>query len=239
MSRYYDPVTHRFINADGYFQSGGGILDANTFAYCGNNPIVRADPSGEFWGIVIAAIAATIFVGSLVNAIVNPNNPISGASAKTTSRVDTSSSTVLNVGVGKVETGIHNDYHSGVVGDTSSKPITYSATYRADKFYASSANCTVNIRKLSLGATIAGDFIGFNCSYKNDNDISSLDIYLDPSTLSVCCEAGCSTSWDDHCTTTSYTKGSINLIKTGMFFASAMMGMELYQSYSPQTVPSY
>ena len=27
MSRYYDPVTHRFINADGYFQSGGNILE--------------------------------------------------------------------------------------------------------------------------------------------------------------------------------------------------------------------
>ena len=27
MSRYYDPVTHRFVNADGYFQSGGNILD--------------------------------------------------------------------------------------------------------------------------------------------------------------------------------------------------------------------
>jgi len=47
MSRYYDPVTHRFINADGYFQSGGSILDANTFAYCGNNPVNLSDPNGE------------------------------------------------------------------------------------------------------------------------------------------------------------------------------------------------
>ena len=47
MSRYYDPITHRFINADGYFQSGGSILDANTFAYCGNNPINLSDPNGE------------------------------------------------------------------------------------------------------------------------------------------------------------------------------------------------
>lgn len=46
MSRYYDPVTHRFINADGYFQSGGNILDANMHAYCGNNPIMFADPTG-------------------------------------------------------------------------------------------------------------------------------------------------------------------------------------------------
>ena len=46
MSRYYDPVTHRFINADGYFQSGTSILYGNTFAYCGNNPIMFADPTG-------------------------------------------------------------------------------------------------------------------------------------------------------------------------------------------------
>ena len=46
MSRYYDPVTHRFLNADGYFQTGMGILDANMNAYCGNNPIMNSDPTG-------------------------------------------------------------------------------------------------------------------------------------------------------------------------------------------------
>ena len=46
MSRYYDPVTHRFLNADGYFQTGLGILDANMNAYCGNNPINCVDPAG-------------------------------------------------------------------------------------------------------------------------------------------------------------------------------------------------
>ena len=47
MSRYYDPVVHRFINADGYFQAGGSILDANLSAYCGNNPVSRSDSTGE------------------------------------------------------------------------------------------------------------------------------------------------------------------------------------------------
>ena len=47
MSRYYDPVTHRFVNADGYFQSGGGIFDTNMSAYCGNNPIIYKDLSGN------------------------------------------------------------------------------------------------------------------------------------------------------------------------------------------------
>ena len=47
MSRYYDPVTHRFLNADGYFQSGGDILDTNMNAYCRNNPVNLSDPTGE------------------------------------------------------------------------------------------------------------------------------------------------------------------------------------------------
>ncbi len=46
MSRYYDPVTHRFLNADGYFQTGLGILDSNMNAYCKNNPIMNYDPEG-------------------------------------------------------------------------------------------------------------------------------------------------------------------------------------------------
>ena len=49
MSRYYDAVTHRFINADGYFQSGTSILEANTFAYCGNNPTSFSDSTGTFF----------------------------------------------------------------------------------------------------------------------------------------------------------------------------------------------
>ena len=52
MSRYYDTITHRFINADGYFQAGTSILDGNTFTYCANNPIYSSDPTGAFWGIV-------------------------------------------------------------------------------------------------------------------------------------------------------------------------------------------
>ena len=72
MSRYYDPVTHRFVNADGYFQSGGDILDSNMSAYCGNNPIVRADPSGEFWVALIAVAVITSIV--VLNGCTNKTN---------------------------------------------------------------------------------------------------------------------------------------------------------------------
>ena len=46
MSRYYDPVTHRFVNADGYFQSGEDVLDSNMSAYCRNNSVNSCDPTG-------------------------------------------------------------------------------------------------------------------------------------------------------------------------------------------------
>ena len=58
MSRYYDPVTHRFLNADGYLQAGEDILDVNMFAYCGNNPVCRIDSKGNsWWGIALACFA--------------------------------------------------------------------------------------------------------------------------------------------------------------------------------------
>ena len=51
-SRYYNPETGRFINADGYVSTGQGFSGHNMFVYCGNNPVNRVDPSGLFWSSV-------------------------------------------------------------------------------------------------------------------------------------------------------------------------------------------
>ncbi|MBQ2735790.1 MAG: RHS repeat-associated core domain-containing protein, partial [Clostridia bacterium] len=45
-SRYYDPETCRWINADGYVSTGQGIVGNNMYAYCGNNPVMYLDLSG-------------------------------------------------------------------------------------------------------------------------------------------------------------------------------------------------
>ena len=45
-SRYYDPATGRFINADAFTSTGQGILGNNMFAYCRNNPVSRKDALG-------------------------------------------------------------------------------------------------------------------------------------------------------------------------------------------------
>ena len=55
-SRYYDPVTHRFINADSYATTDStDPISCNMFAYCGNNPITRRDDTGSWWHVLIAA----------------------------------------------------------------------------------------------------------------------------------------------------------------------------------------
>ena len=46
-SRYYNPGTGRFINADALTSTGQGLLGNNMFAYCLNNPVRYADASGS------------------------------------------------------------------------------------------------------------------------------------------------------------------------------------------------
>ena len=47
-SRYYDPVTTRFINADMYCDTNSGSpLSTNMYAYCENNAVFKFDSTGE------------------------------------------------------------------------------------------------------------------------------------------------------------------------------------------------
>ena len=48
-TRYYDPATGRFINADGYTSTGQGLLGNDMYAYCGYEPVNRTDPTGLFF----------------------------------------------------------------------------------------------------------------------------------------------------------------------------------------------
>ena len=64
-SRYYDPVTCRFINVDSLLDQRS-IIGNNMFAYCLNNPTNMTDESGD---IPIPIIAAGI--GALTRALIS------------------------------------------------------------------------------------------------------------------------------------------------------------------------
>ena len=66
-SRYYDPEIGRFISPDTtdvLTATPMGLTDKNLFAYCDNNPVVRADHGGEFWHVVAGAA-----IGGLIGGI--------------------------------------------------------------------------------------------------------------------------------------------------------------------------
>ena len=46
-SRYYDPTTRRFLNADSLASTGQGFVGTNMFAYCNNCPVIFTDTLGK------------------------------------------------------------------------------------------------------------------------------------------------------------------------------------------------
>ena len=66
-TRFYDPVTRRFINADTsavITVTPTALTDKNLFAYCDNNPVMRVDNGGEFWHVVAGTIAGALVSGA-------------------------------------------------------------------------------------------------------------------------------------------------------------------------------
>ena len=55
ISRYYNPQVGRFLNADGLVDNRG-LNTQNMFQYCGNNPVMYADPSGQLFGLIVLGV---------------------------------------------------------------------------------------------------------------------------------------------------------------------------------------
>ena len=75
-SRYYDSNTGRFISPDEetvITATPDALTDKNLYVYCDNNPIMSTDEDGEFWHLVVGAIAGVVsqYVSDVVSDIVS------------------------------------------------------------------------------------------------------------------------------------------------------------------------
>ena len=141
-SRYYDPQTGRFINADDtdtLLYSLSELTDKNLFAYCDNNPIMRVDDSGDFWMFIGAAIGAA--VGGAVSAI---------SQYAATGKIDWKV-----VGVNAASGAISGALAStgiGLVASIGANAVLGGITYAAEQI--------VKGEKITIGGVIAGTISG-------------------------------------------------------------------------------
>jgi RHS repeat-associated protein len=68
-TRWYSPQIKRFLTLDPLFGRLGEPASYNLYSFAGNNPILLADPDGEFFNLIAAAIGAV--VGAVVGVVAN------------------------------------------------------------------------------------------------------------------------------------------------------------------------
>ena len=73
-TRYYDPELGRFISQDSLdYADPETINGLNLYAYCGDNPVMNVDPTGEFFLTLFAVLGGIVLAGVMsgISAVVN------------------------------------------------------------------------------------------------------------------------------------------------------------------------
>ena len=108
-SRYYDPETGRWINADAadYIGADGSLLSYNLFAYCLNNPVNRTDAEGNWslpnWAKV--AIGAVALAGAVALTVATGGGAAAVAVGVAKVVGSVAVSTAVSAGVGYLNNG--------------------------------------------------------------------------------------------------------------------------------------
>ena len=227
-SRYYDPQTCRFINADGYIDNAQGIHSQNMFAYCMNNPVMYSDPSGHS---AIDAIKAGFALGNQV-AVLTAGVSIDsffGAGTTVVHQVAPPPTQYIpDPSPITVKSGTRTATTISKSGD-STRPVSVYAQGRSDNWLLSSAGLKVNIESFTLNVILGLDNIGISGSVKDGDTTNSFSIKADLSQLKVGFEGSTTVKWDENTNITSYTNANVSgwaiaavyiLIQTGQWVPS-------------------
>ena len=158
-SRYYDPDTGRFINADAFTSTDiSSPLSTNMFAYCENNPVANLDGDGKSPTLAIMAVGGLVGAGiNFVSSIISQqqvNGTVSIKSAAVAAATGFLSGAISASPLGKVGQIIAGGVISGL-------------SYAADCAVNNKAfNTTEAIVSVATGGA-SGLFGGNGANYKN------------------------------------------------------------------------
>ena len=105
-SRYYNPATGRFLNADGYVNANGDLIGFNMYAYCGNNPINFFDSHGTSKNTLYTCISGWYDPG-------HPDGGVVKGYQKSNGRITTTYYDVIYIAPNDVKDYYINVYHGG------------------------------------------------------------------------------------------------------------------------------
>jgi len=115
--RYYDPGAARWLTRDPIGLFGG----VNPYAYCGNNPVGAADPSGELYGVFSLGAVAQVLapgMGADVSLLIGANGIALSSDVYTGmgKGVGWSAGGGIGFASGDVPIGAHYSSTAGIVG---------------------------------------------------------------------------------------------------------------------------
>ena len=228
-SRYYDPVTGRFLNADSLVDTSD-VLGFNMYTYCGNNPVNYSDPTGMFWE-------------KLENSLKNGWNRFKSW-LKSTFVVESTISYTYHSDVTeflpeplpitvKTDTRI-----SGVIGGNSDSSKPVSVYYNVDISnieLSTSAGIKINSKNVTVDVNFGTKGIQILGTSINGNSENSFGVTYDFNRLHMEIEQSSAIVWDGT-TTGTYTTVGVDM----WIFAPAFFKMPVTQSnWSPARVYAY
>ncbi|MGN0532068.1 MAG: DNRLRE domain-containing protein [Eubacterium sp.] len=223
-SRYYMPVLCRFLNGDCYVQTGQGVLDKNMFAYCGNNPVNRADTNGNRWADVKQKISeAWKTVKNWVSSTFGYNSTYTSET-----KWETPNDLISNLSPIVYKVGTKNSTSTHRKG-SGRKPISIYTKVRTDSKLKSSVGIKIQTERVIVDLSLGVDNIGITSSMISGECQSSFGLKVDLSQFKVGFEAAESVVlWDGDVQNvqTDYTNVSIN----GWFIAALFLAPALAES---------